>query len=373
MMQIDQLFDRSLLEQMLAQGMVRAQFHPTEKLTILNYTPAAVYSKTWNPVTLACRGLIVNSENDYIVSRPFPKFFNWDQPEVGKLPTGTAIVAPKMDGSLGIMYRKPSNGRLAVATRGSFTSPQAEHASDLLRGRYAGFTPVSGVTYLFEIIYPQNRIVVNYGEQDMLVLLDVIDNETGRSDIAEFDACPWPIKVPRKNVNIADSNANDLHRILDEVPEDEEGLVFYFPGRDLRFKMKKAEYIRLHRIVTNVTSRSLWETLANGGSFNELLERVPDEFYSWVKQTVADFEERHRQRTLELQSQYFQILAALDTLHGAGKWSRKDFAVYVTKNHKKDAAHHFAALDGKNISKSVWAELKPAYEKPFITNASEEA
>ena len=49
------------------------------------------------------------------------------------------------------------------------------------------FCPKPGKTYLFEIIYPENRIVVDYGDYKGLVLIDVIDNETGKSDLQEFD------------------------------------------------------------------------------------------------------------------------------------------------------------------------------------------
>lgn len=40
-----------------------------------------------------------------------------------------------------------------------------------LTDRYSAWTPPTGHTVLFEIIYPENRIVVDYGEMEDLVLL----------------------------------------------------------------------------------------------------------------------------------------------------------------------------------------------------------
>ena len=68
-------------------------------------------------------------------------------------------VTDKHDGSLGILYPAP-DGRNAVATRGAFESAQALHASELYRREYErAWRPESGWTYLWEIVYPANRIV----------------------------------------------------------------------------------------------------------------------------------------------------------------------------------------------------------------------
>ena len=73
-------------------------------------------------MTLACRGLIVDERDGGVVARPYRKFFNHDQPDAPPLDvTAPVTVTDKLDGSLGILYREPS-GAVAVATRGSFAS-----------------------------------------------------------------------------------------------------------------------------------------------------------------------------------------------------------------------------------------------------------
>lgn len=68
---------------------------------------------------------------------------------------------------------------MAIATRGSFTSEQAGHATAVLHTCYPRFEPPEGLTVLFEIVYPGNRIIVDYCDTDDLVLLGAVDTATG--------------------------------------------------------------------------------------------------------------------------------------------------------------------------------------------------
>jgi RNA ligase len=65
-----------------------------------------------------------------------------------------------MDGSLGILYKV--DGKPYLATRGSFVSDQAVAGTAMLHERYGDYEFEDGFTYLFEIIYPENRIVIDY-------------------------------------------------------------------------------------------------------------------------------------------------------------------------------------------------------------------
>jgi len=51
-----------LLDEALADGLVRRQRHPELPLTIYNYTERAVYEREWNTASRSCRGLIANDE-----------------------------------------------------------------------------------------------------------------------------------------------------------------------------------------------------------------------------------------------------------------------------------------------------------------------
>lgn len=133
-------------------GLVTRRYHPELPFAILNYTDACQFDRAWDLVTRNCRGLIYRFTDDEILARPFEKFFNDGEPggaEVAEDALGE--VTDKLDGSLGIIYPTPDGP--AVATRGSFASEQALHATQVLRSRYSAWQPNPEWTYLVEIIY----------------------------------------------------------------------------------------------------------------------------------------------------------------------------------------------------------------------------
>jgi hypothetical protein len=73
-----------------------------------------------------------------------------------------------MDGSLGILFYY--RGEWVVTTRGSFTSDQAIRAKKILDEKYNLDLFNWKHTYLFEIIYPENRIVVRYDYEDLIFI-----------------------------------------------------------------------------------------------------------------------------------------------------------------------------------------------------------
>lgn len=325
---------------MLDERLVSVQKHPDAGLFIYNYTNKAQYDRIWNEITLQCRGLILDADLN-IVSRPFKKFFNLEELTPSEIPDEPFDVYEKMDGSLGILYWL--DDAPYIATRGSFTSDQAVHASKILNEKYPHtFNKLDrGVTYLFEIIYPENKIVVDYGNQDDLTLLAIIDNNTGEDlPISEIG-----FPVVRKY-----DSFNDLSFLQCINDESKEGFVIRFKN-GLRVKVKFAEYLRLHRIITGVSNVVIWEHLAEGKGFEELLDKVPDEFYEWVKKTIDDLKSQYNAILTDSQNSFKQ----LDT--------RKETALYFQT--QKYPAVLFAMLDGKPYDKIIWKMVKPQYAKPF--------
>lgn len=325
---------------MIAEGWVQEQKHPTEALFIYNYTQAAQYERYWNEVTLACRGLILD-ENGRVIARPFGKFFNYEEHDTLEIPNENFEVYEKMDGSLGILYHW--NGQPFIATRGSFASDQAKVANELLQTQYAHCLPFlqADKTYLFEIIYPENRVVVDYGSARMLVLLAIIDTDTGRELPLEDIGFPVVKKY---------DGLNDLQLMREIKADNQEGFVVRFKS-GFRLKIKFAEYVRIHRIITNVSTLTIWEFLRDGKPLDELLESVPDEFFNWVRRKRADLLLQYTTIEAEAKAE-FQVLA-----------DRKTTAAYfLTCKHPKIL---FNMLDNRDYSRTIWMMLRPAFEKPF--------
>ena len=340
------ILDATALTDALAAGHVRIQRHPGQPLSIYNYTEACTYGQFWTPVTTTCRGLIVDDRTGTVLARPFAKFFNHNQPEAPTLRLDAPVtVTDKADGSLGIIYPDPAGG-FAVATRGSFASTQAGHATAVLRERYADFVPPAGLTVLVEIVYPANRIVLDYGGLDDLVLLGAVEIATGRTHGPE--AVPdWPGPVVERL-----SHATLAEALAAPPRDNREGLVVHCRETDQRVKIKYADYLRLHRLVTGLTARSVWDVLVNGGDLAALVEPLPDEFHAWVRDVVATLTATVEDQATQIERAYLEIVTGLPD-----GWSRREFAQAVRTH--PDRGQLFLRLDGKDFRPLLWQRVRP--------------
>jgi len=306
----------------------------------------------WNEVTLQCRGFIINKDTEEIVARPFPKFFNRHEPDAPVFPPMTPVeVTDKADGSLGILYRTPEGS--AISTRGSFTSDQAIHATYLLNTKYADVDFGNRATYLFEIVYPENRIVIDYNDLDDLILLGSVGMDTGTSlgpEIAK-KVINWqgPVTETFNYSTWAEALA------APERPRCE-GIVIRSLEHDIRVKLKQDDYVALHKIVTGLNARVVWSYIKDAKPLQELLEPLPDEFRPWVEDVARRLELEHVSRLSLLDSGWRGIKKNLDE-----DYSRKEFAEFVFKHPwtKENSWAMFALEDGKDISTKMWDILKP--------------
>lgn len=332
--------DLKKFRELEAQHYLTIKNHDTVDLLICNYTAKCQYDPFWTEETLMSRGLIINSSGE-IIQRPFKKFFNLgESPEI---PDGDFHVYEKYDGSLGILYWV--DDKPFIATRGSFNSEQAKKGSELIQN-YDVSKLNRDYTYLFEIIYPFNRIVVDYGEHEKLILLAIIETETGLEMPLESEVF--------ETAKLYDGL--DLEAIKQIKNEKDEGFVIKWHD-GFRLKYKFDEYVRLHRILTQCTARSIWDLLRQGKTLDELIERVPDEFYLWVKEKKIFLENEFRRikNTAKL---------GFDEVEGM---SRKEAAFKLIEAFPETKHLIFKMLDGKPYEQDIWKMLYPAHEVPFKT------
>lgn len=355
MAHISSLMNLDELEELEASGYVRSQRHPKFPLQILNYTQKAAYENVWTDVTRQCRGLIIG-EDGTIFARPFPKFFNYGQDGAPEVELNEhVIVTDKLDGSLGILYGYGYDWR--IATRGSFTSDQALHATEVFKERYRNWEMNRYMTFLFEIIYPENRIVCDYGKTDDLVMLGAVDNATGRwlgLDYTDADRWPGPTTIEFDYFTFGEA--------LSAKPRpNAEGFVIYVPRIDDRIKVKQEDYIRLHRIITGLTARTVWEAIKDD-ELESLLEAVPDEFHEWIREVESELQQKYDTVCGDIADTYRVICLELaEEYIATGRTaSRREFAEKATQFPFAWAL--FMLLDRApqtKIHDRIWEQLKP--------------
>ena len=383
---LDDLIEPQLLSDAVAEGLVSVRSEGP--LRVFNYTARATYSRQWNEATLLCRGLIVDAE-DRVVARPFPKFFAAAEPDAPPVPEGMPmVVTEKLDGSLGIAYHHPGGG-IRLATRGSLSSDQAVEATRIWREKYSEVGFGDGVTPLFEIIYPANRVVVDYGGMRDLVLLAVIDIRSG-ADLP-LRSIDWP--GPAAVTHEFGSFAGLADHVATSVESAREGYVVRFdPGHDrphVRFKFKFPEYVVAHRIVTGLTSLRVWEVaavadaadrgldvvaisqrlrmdpqtveaIANRGPdpVSSLRADLPEEFWPWYDAVVQEFRSAAGLRIDEYES---LVRLARDESGASGGRGFAEAALRLSSDRGLHSGPLFALNKGRpEVYASIWTQLRPS-------------
>lgn len=355
------------LKEYVDAGLVDVNKHPELPLYIYNYSRSTQYGSKWDEVTLSCRGLILD-ENGEIVAKSFDKFFNFEEVKDLDWNCEHVWVQEKMDGSLLILFNY--NGVWHTASRGSFTSEQAVKGMEILKSKYDINRFMPECAYICEVVYPSNRIVVDYGNVEKVVFLSVTDRDSG----AELN---WNTAVMIFNISgiekedlvlstlVYDADQTMLEHLKSHNSDNREGYVLRFHPGNRRVKIKFEEYVRLHRLLTNFSNVDIWECLKNGDDINAFLEKVPDEFDKWVRQTVGDLKYTH-----------FYIGERAGKIHDYfryGKYgdvypepTKKQFAEYAMKYVEPTLRPIcFAIWDRKPYDHIIWKLIRPKYQKPF--------
>ena len=351
------------------EGLLYKQVHPTLPLTIWNYSEKVQYESLWDDVTSQCRGLVTDDTTGTILVRPFRKFFNYEE-VVGKdvIPSkgDYVYIQEKMDGSLGILFNYED--QWIMATRGSFVSEQAIKGLEIVKSKYFLGSWSKEYAYLVEIIYPENRIVVDYGEE-MVTFLSVVLNESWKWNPTDDTELHWTTAKMVLHANGVEEDdvvkteqhfnfSDELYKSLKEKNEtNKEGFVLRFQPGNFRMKIKFEEYVRLHKIMTNLSTTAVWEVLSNGGSMDELLKDVPDEFYNKIK----EYEEKLRFQFNLIDTDYKTLFRYIQIKVEDYGGDRGTFAS-LAKEYSYPSLL-FGLLDGKDISPIIWKILKPEFKK----------
>lgn len=201
------------------------------------------------------------------------------------------IVSDKLDGALGICTVIDDD--VIIATKGSFNGLEAgigtrvlhsKHDADAFREtittEYAGFTP------LFEIITPEHKHIVDYGDMEDIVFLGLVHNATGHwvpAGLLDEDMFTKGRDTARltngftvPEVYTARNLGEALHMAQ---PDNHEGIVITLlnghDGNGLQdmFKLKYADYYKIRYVRGIVEKKSRIRELVKNMTVEEIMNR----------------------------------------------------------------------------------------------------
>ena len=310
-------------------------------LALFKYGTKADFS---DEIVRNCRGHIIDLVNMKYVCRPFLKFGNYYESYIPEIDWKTAQIQEKIDGSIVKLWfydgawRWSSNSVIYAQDcylhHGEFSMSwlirDAENYKDIpfdkLNKEY---------TYIFELVSPYNRIVINY-PRTYLYHTGTINNSTGQEYIVDIG-----IEHP-KTYKIANRSLESVLQKAKEFDTLHEGFIVC-DGSFNRVKVKTEEYLRLHYSMTNkLSEKQALETLqANDEealyAIKSNIELAPDMLYYEYKYAVLKKEITH----------YISYAMAL---YQQLKCDRKAFALSLEDSPYKIFA--FKAIDNPAIGVS---------------------
>lgn len=256
--------------------------------------------------------------------------------------------------SLGIVYQW--EGTPYISTRGSFDSHMARWANSFLdahpeyRKFFAKFDALQ--TPHVEIIYRDNRIVVEYDFED-LVLLGV-NQETHNNNVF-WQPADQGWEYPGRTAETF--HFKTFSEMAKSVRPNAEGYIIQFEDKSM-YKFKYERYLELHRVVSNMNERTIYNKLVEGG-VNDFILALPNELQPEANQIKTDLLEKHLDKREEIRKYFLHLLEVIPP-HDHG---RKTFALKMQEE-KAPAwirAGVFASLDNNfaDLHKIAWKQVRP--------------
>lgn len=331
------------LSEEVQNGYVTVHEHPDKKIFNYTYSRLTEQENHWNEVTLRTRGLILDSNGRIIFNCP-RKFFNFQQNNFAndtyeRLKDDFKIYE-KLDGSA-IWVVNDSEYGFIVSSKSSFTSEHAAWAKEIIEQKFKEKDLIfkEGICYCFELIHPENRIVVDYGEEKTLKLWglktqsgETIELEDNRVDTSYFET---PKLLGTNNDKTAIDNYINQKNV--------EGVVLKGIGDD-RIKIKSQTYLELHRIKTECTPNRILELLMSGKRVSDY--DFPDEFLKEVQLYEDIYLKKYQQI-------YNQIESAEKILH-----NKTDKEIGLAKIDGFLKSGIFNLRKNKDISNLIWRKVK---------------
>lgn len=155
-----------------------------DNISSFNFTNKAFWKGHWDNETVKARGLFIDTKSNKIVARGYEKFFTLAEHERMGLDYHIQYplaISRKENGYLGL-FSVLENGEPFFASKSTNQGWFAEEFERILRTKlgaefdmFCDITAKNGVTFVFEVISMEDKHIIGYSE-DNVILLDGIKN-----------------------------------------------------------------------------------------------------------------------------------------------------------------------------------------------------
>ena len=301
-----------------------------------------------------CRGLVFDKDGK-IIRRPYHKFFNLNEREETQAHlvdfSQDHIVFDKMDGSMVASFMLGNDiiwGTRKVADQFNELVSKFVQSSKSKYEDFAKFCAENNLTPIFEYISPDNRIIVNYDRED-LVLTGLRHNVTGVYSSYELKkgfANQYDIPMVETYGKVDEIDAF-VNRIQNDV-EDREGVVVrFYDGHML--KLKSAQYVKLHK-----TKSIMNEKTVLGWIINDELDDVFPFMTEEDRKEIGKFKDKVLDGIIESSEKMIRNIGPIVEKYD----NRKDLALSdelktVTSFEKQMAFKMFEGYDKEMVRENI--------------------
>ena len=247
----------------------------------------------YNPIVQEARGIVIDLERLEVACWPFRKFGNYNEGYADKIDWESAKVLEKVDGSIVKLWFNGYSNEWQFSTNKTINATNAEVE------QYPGVTYYSIIksaenygdidfekldkdkTYIFELISPQTKIIIDYGKT-VLYHLGTRSNVTGE----EFNEDIGIIKPEQYNVGSLQECIELASKLNDKSIGiiQKEGFVVVDKNFN-RIKIKSLDYIARHHVDLSVVlnKKDCLDVLINNPQNERFLYGKNEKFKHVVK------------------------------------------------------------------------------------------
>jgi hypothetical protein len=301
----------------------------------------AITNESWTKANMWNRSRIETLDGK-TVSQGFGKFVNLNQycndltvttsDVIEAIKNNDAIATLKIDGSL--LIRSVYNNDIILRTRGSFDYKGLENSwevDSIFKYKYPLIWDINlynNMSLLFEWVSPNNKIIINYEEPELILIGAVYHDTMKYAKMDEIIQISKVLNVKHTEFFVLDNEG--FNNLIEKTKTDStvEGWVIRIHNEQTLVKVKCDAYLLKHRLKNNVNIEYLIDMWIDNGcsSINDFInyfkETYDEEITLWAMPLILKMFEKINELNNDINNIKNIVKNALNN-----KMNRKDFAI----------------------------------------------